>query len=119
MTGSCINRSSYINIETCRSIDHRRHIIVMMHCCNRNKLTVNVWQSGGNSRFGAVVCETVSVSVCVCALVGVHVSGRLGDISCSTFTVRGWEALSCRGLCGCQGGSGSGGSSVCVGWSAQ
>lgn len=89
MTGSCINRLSYINIETCRSIDHVHHIIVLMHCHGRNKLAVNVWLSGTNPESGVVVCDSVSVSVCFCALVGVHVWGRLGDISCSTFTVRG------------------------------
>lgn len=51
----------------------------MMHCSGRNKLAVNVWQSGKNPEFGLIVCECVSLSVCVFVpLLGVCVGGEVG-----------------------------------------
>lgn len=73
MTGSCINKSSYI-IQ--RHVIAVLIIIILIYHSNDAvagiKLAVNVWQSGTNPKFG--VC--VSVSVCFYALVGVCVSGH-------------------------------------------
>lgn len=53
---------------------------------------------GSRGKPQSLECVSVCLLVCFCALVGVCVWGKLGDIGCCTFTVRGWEALSWHGL---------------------